>query len=148
LLAVEKWRRNAQTLHALALLQAARFLVHRVPLKTWRRSLGFDGNTANVATDDACELAASIERASRLSAIEIKCLPQAMALSWMLRRRRIAHAIVVAVRPASQRDSPDALHAWVEVAGSKIIGDLPGPWVETLRLKGQKTHSRRAWHSL
>jgi len=27
-----------------------------------------------------------------------------------------------------------ALHAWVEVKGGTILGDLPGPWIETLRL--------------
>ena len=57
-----------------------------------------------------------------------------MALSWMLRRRRINHALVFAVRPSHLRDSSDDLHAWVEVDGVKIIGDLPGPWLETLRL--------------
>jgi len=32
------------------------------------------------------------------------------------------------------RGTADDLHAWVEVAGKTILGDLPGPWVETLRL--------------
>jgi aryl-alcohol dehydrogenase-like predicted oxidoreductase len=65
-----------------------------------------------------------------------KCLPQAMALSWMLRRKGISHQLVLAARPAHLRDSADALHAWVEVDGTKIVGDLPGPWIETLRLGG------------
>jgi hypothetical protein len=41
---------------------------------------------------------------------------------------------VIAVRAPEARGSDDDLHAWVEVAGETIIGDLPGPWVETLRL--------------
>lgn len=57
-----------------------------------------------------------------------------MALSWILRRKRIAHTVVFAVRPAGLRDSADALHAWVEVHGETILGELPGPWLETLRL--------------
>jgi hypothetical protein len=65
---------------------------------------------------------------------ESKCLPRAMALSWILRRRRIAHGLVFAVRPPDLRGSKDDLHAWVEVDGATIIGDLPGPWVEILRL--------------
>jgi len=55
-------------------------------------------------------------------------------LSWMLRGRGIGHAFVFAVRPAGLRDDDDALHAWVEIDRAKILGDLPGPWVETLRL--------------
>ena len=65
---------------------------------------------------------------------ETVCLPRAMALSWMLRRRHIAHALVFAARPAERRDDEHALHAWVEVDGTKVIGDEPGPWIETLRL--------------
>ena len=44
--------------------------------------------------------------------------------------------MVFAVRPEAMRDFPDPLHAWVEIDGAKLIGDLPGPWVETLRLGG------------
>jgi len=52
----------------------------------------------------------------------------------MLRARKIDHSIVFAVRPEAERGSADPLHAWVEVAGETVIGDVPGPWVETLRL--------------
>jgi len=52
----------------------------------------------------------------------------------MLRRKRLAHTMVFAVRPARMRGSEDDLHAWVEVNGNKVIGDLPGEWVETLRI--------------
>ncbi len=54
-----------------------------------------------------------------------------MALSWILRAHRIAHSVVFAVRPEAQRQSADALHAWVEVSGETILGELPGPWLET-----------------
>jgi hypothetical protein len=57
-----------------------------------------------------------------------------MALSWILRRKRIGHCVVIAVRPAELRGTDDQLHAWVEVSGEIILGDLPGPWVETLRM--------------
>jgi len=62
------------------------------------------------------------------------CLPRAMALSWMLRRTGIGHEVVLAVGPAHLRDSVDTLHAGVAVDGTRIIGDLPGPWLETVRL--------------
>jgi hypothetical protein len=57
-----------------------------------------------------------------------------MALSWIMRSKRIGHVLVIAVRPSQLRHAPDGLHAWVEINDQKIIGDLPGPWVETLRL--------------
>jgi hypothetical protein len=79
-------------------------------------------------------LAAHVEWAARLLPFSTKCLPRAMALSWMLRSRRIDHFVVFAVRPPKLRESGDALHAWVEIGGERIIGDLPGPWLETLRL--------------
>ena len=52
----------------------------------------------------------------------------------MLRRGNIGHALVFAVRPENKRSGADILHAWVEVDGSKILGDLPGQWIVTLRL--------------
>lgn len=79
-------------------------------------------------------MAGDVEWAAGRLPLPTKCLPRAMALSWMLRRRRIGHAVVIAVRPSQLRQSPDALHAWVEVEGEKILGDLPGPWIETARL--------------
>jgi hypothetical protein len=83
---------------------------------------------------DSRRFATHVDRAATLLPFQTKCLPRAMALSWMLRRERIQHALVIAVRPAELRDAADGLHAWVEVDGAKIIGELPGPWVETLRL--------------
>jgi hypothetical protein len=79
-------------------------------------------------------LARQVERAAARLPFSTKCLPRAMALSWILRRKRIGHVLVFAVRPAGLRDGPDALHAWVEIEGVTVIGDLPGPWLETLRL--------------
>lgn len=124
----------------MALLCWARFLVRWVPFKRWRTSLGpgaVGGGTGSVPTGllRSCRsLAATVDRAASRLPFEIKCLPRAMALSWLLWRRGIGHSFVFAVRPLEQRGSTDSLHAWVEIDGSRIIGDLPGPWVETLRL--------------
>jgi hypothetical protein len=62
-----------------------------------------------------------------------------MALSWMLRSRKLGHTVVFAVRPVGKRGSGDLLHAWVEVDGETILGKLPGPWVETLRLGNESS---------
>jgi aryl-alcohol dehydrogenase-like predicted oxidoreductase len=118
----------------MAMLCWARLLIAWVPLERWRNSLGdANGRSPSAA---ARQLAKQVERAATWLPFETKCLPRAMALSWLLRRRHIRHAFVFAVRPPQLRDSADALHAWVELAGQKIIGDLPGPWFETLRLGG------------
>ena len=53
------------------------------------------------------------------------------------------HAVVFATRPPEARGKGDDLHAWVEMSGIKLIGDLPGPWTETLRL-GQLSMDRLA----
>ena len=71
---------------------------------------------------------------SRCLPFTTKCLPRAMALSWMLCHARLPHAVVFAVRPEGLRADGDALHAWVEVAGKRILGDLPEPWHAAFRL--------------
>jgi aryl-alcohol dehydrogenase-like predicted oxidoreductase len=116
----------------MALLCRARLLIAWVPLRRWRNTLGSTAGLPSLA--DARQLARQVERAATWLPFETKCLPRAMALSWLLRRRHIRHAIVFAVRPPQLRDSADALHAWIESEGLKIIGDLPGPWLETLRV--------------
>lgn len=83
---------------------------------------------------EAQRWAAHVNWAARRVPIPMKCLPQAMALSALLRRRDINHAVVFAVRPKDMRPGSDSLHAWVESNGARIIGDLPGPWTVTLRL--------------
>ena len=117
----------------------ARLLVAWVPLGRWRDSLGWASSAkgnSSASLAAARKLAAHVEWAAVRLPFQIKCLPRAMALSWMLRRRQIEHGVVIAVRPAGLRDSADALHAWVEVDSQRILGDLPGPWIEILRLGG------------
>jgi hypothetical protein len=116
----------------MALLCRARLLIAWVPLRRWRNTLGSTAGLPSLA--DARQLARQVERAATWLPFETKCLPRAMALSWMMHRKRMAHTVVIAVRSPDRRDAPDALHAWLEVDGVKIIGDLPGPWIETLRL--------------
>lgn len=117
-------------------LLAARLLIGVLPFKWWRHTLGgrVGAAAAPARLSDAERLAAHVEWAARLLPIRTTCLPRAMALSWMLARRGLSHTLVFAVRPAGSRGSDADLHAWVEIGGSKLIGALPGPWVETLRL--------------
>jgi len=129
----EIWRGRVRTLRAIGLLCLARILVTFVPLRFWRGSLGFGQVSGDEPTPagllrEAQRLARRVERAAWRLPVKVKCLPQAMALSWMLRRERIAHCVVIAARPPDLRNSEDGLHAWVEVRGTVVLGDLPGPW--------------------
>lgn len=133
----EYWRPKLRTAAAMARLCRAQLLVNWVPFKHWRRGLGYQVEGIEPSrTKEARQLAADVEWAATRLPFETKCLPRAMALSWLLRRRQVGHALVIAVRPDHLRQSPDALHAWVEVESEKILGEMPGPWIITARLGG------------
>lgn len=120
----------------MAALIVARVTVALVPFNRWQRTLGRRGPPSDANVVAARRVANHVEWAARRLPFESKCLPRAMALSWLLRRKKMAHTVIFAVRPAERRGSQDDLHAWVELDGKTILGDLPGPWVETLRLEG------------
>lgn len=106
-------------------------MVALVPLRWWRGTVGPGGKADSHADPAAARrLAAHIERAAWRLPFTAKCLPQAIALSWQLRRRAIEHRLVLAVRPPAMRGSNDTLHAWVESDGTIVLGDLPGPWLQ------------------
>jgi hypothetical protein len=134
LASAERWKSRWRTATAIVALTWAQFVIATLPFDRWRNRLGLAGETAAVDQPLAKRLAAHVDWAARLLPFDTKCLPRAMALSWILRRERLAHAVVFAARPAGLRGSEEDLHAWVEVAGETVLGDLPGPWVETLRL--------------
>ncbi len=97
---------------------------------------------AGLSLAEVRRLAASVDRAATWLPFTTKCLPRAVALSWILKREQVAHTLIIAVRPERLRGLHDDLHAWVEIGGVKVIGDLPGPWLETLRL-GSKAAEKR-----
>lgn len=134
----DHWRRRRFVLQAMAFLCLSRTLVAIVPLRWWRRTLGFPGDEVVArAGIDARYLADRVDQAAAWLPFKAKCLPRAIALSWLLRRYRAGHCLVIAVRPSGARTGEeDMLHAWVESHGSKWIGDLPGPWVELQRFAG------------
>lgn len=133
-----------RTLEAMALLLAARFLVRFVPLRRWNRLLGksspYAPPTGEQRSDPAEEepvrqCAAAVRRAAfRLPAT--LCLPQAIGLHWMLRRRGIANAVIVGIRPSSERGTLHDLHAWVEWRGRTVLGDSGGNHASLLQFRG------------
>lgn len=126
-------------------LSFARLVVATVAFRHWRSTLGGTaaGRSSELLAADARSSAAHVEWAAKLLPFPTKCLPRAMALSWILRSRQIDHVIVFAVRPPQQRGVDDQLHSWVEASGEIILGHLRGPWIETLRLGGKASQEPR-----
>lgn len=127
--AADRWRGRAATLEAMLLLALARLLVARVPLARWRASLGGpaapepgdpavhrDGNLA------ARRLSRAVARAADRLPGDSRCLPQAMALQWLLRRRGLGAVLHIGIRPERARGGLDDLHAWVVRDGEILIG--------------------------
>ncbi|MBS3928923.1 MAG: lasso peptide biosynthesis B2 protein [Sphingomonadales bacterium] len=127
----DPWAARLRTIGAAGLLCLAWLLVRLAPLRWWRRSLGPSPVLASRSDPVAARhLAAQIERAAWRLPFTVKCLPQAIVLSWQLRRRAIAHRVVLAVRPPAMRGSDNILHAWVECGDAIVLGELPGPWLQ------------------
>ena len=127
--AAERLRGRALTAEAAVLLGAARILVAAVAFRRWRAMLGkpVPAEPRNPALQlernrDARRLVRAVNRAARRLPGESRCLPQAMALSWMLRRRGVACTVVLGVLPGSRRGEVDDLHAWVICGGEIVIG--------------------------
>jgi len=131
----DRLRAQMRTVRAGALLCLAGLLVAGVPFRVWRCGLGPE-EQCDEQLDLAIvrRLAAHVERAAGRLPFTVKCLPQAMALSWQLRRRGAAHRVVFALRPPGQRQAADMLHAWIEYRDRIILGELPGLWVRVLEL--------------
>lgn len=118
----------------MAALIAARGVIAMAPLERWRGRFGLAGPVTPAALAEAWRLAAHVRRGAGRLPFTAKCLPQALALSRMLRRRGIAHRLIIAARPDAARTGADDLHAWIEVDGTIVLGDLPGPWLPLFSL--------------
>lgn len=112
-------------------LGLARFLVAAVPLRRWRGSLGpIDQRPAQSGAPQpaALELARAVNRGAARLPFETKCLPRAMALHAMLRRRGLPSVLVIGVLDRSLRGSIEDLHAWIESGEAVIIGAIDQPF--------------------
>lgn len=124
-------RRTAQ---AIAWLTVARLLVRHVRFASWRSRLGLTGEASPAQVLLTRQLGRHVERAASRLPGTSKCLPQAMALSWMLRARQIPHQVTLMVRPMAARGGLDDLHAMVRCGDQIVLGNISGPWIETLVL--------------
>lgn len=62
----------------------------------------------------------AVETAARNSPFPLTCLPQALAVWWMLRSRGHAARLIYGV--STDRETGFAAHAWVEVDGTPVVG--------------------------
>ena len=123
----------------MGLIARAQWLIRRSPMSQWRRTLGelveqgeaevgWHAQSQSVADGDlrhAAAWARRVERASKRFPTEPKCLPQAMALQWLLAKSEYPSILMIAM----QRDDNAAddarehdFHAWVELGGHMLIG--------------------------
>lgn len=129
--AAAPWRWRALVGEAVVRLVVAWLLVRLLPLGWWRRWLGRPGpppQAAGVAGSAAWLMARAVRRGALLLPFHVKCLPQAIALHTMLRRRALPSRMVIAVLDPRRRGTVDDLHAWVESAGEILIGETEGPF--------------------
>jgi hypothetical protein len=131
-------RHRRRVAEAAALLLAARSLITFVPFEKWRGLLGqrLDGPDGANGSDPALlkPLLDAHKRALARLPFEFDCLPSAMALHWMLRRRGIASVLSIGALPKQGRGSIDDLHAWVSVNGTIRLGERPQTYITLLRL--------------
>ena len=137
---------KAMALEAALFLLLARLLVKYVPMRHWRRRL-VTASAGGPPADPHAALPAggpeqpeppggSPPRASRRlprkAARVVRrvahhvpfpavCLPQAMALQWMLRRRGVESRLVLGARRRAHCPGLD-FHAWLTVGGECVIG--------------------------
>lgn len=131
---LDKWRSRARTGEAIAELLLAQITIRLINLRRWPGRFGLTQDNLPVNCKTSATLARHVERGAQRLPFISRCLPQALALSRMLKRRRISHHLVIAVRPASRCSHTRELHAWIEQDGRVVLGDLPGPWLPVLRL--------------
>jgi Transglutaminase-like superfamily len=110
---------------AVILLLIARLLIRFDPLRWWRASLGRVGPCPHLCGKRSNrQVVRAVIRATQRLPLEMICLPRAMAVQWMMRRRQPS-ALVFGTLPERGTANLRALHAWVEVDAEIIIGNDP-----------------------
>jgi hypothetical protein len=117
-------KRRARVGEAMIFLLIVKYLIRAVQMRRWRATLGRVGELGTAEGHPAYRaISYAVTAGARRLPGEYVCLPRAMAVQWMLRRRGVASAIVIGVSAQPQGDRLHALHAWVEGGGNIIIGD-------------------------
>lgn len=120
---------RAMGLEAALFLLLARLLVKYVPMRYWRRRLvtAREPESTGVPPPHAPDrrlprrVARVVRRAAHHVPFPAVCLPQAMTLQWMLRRRGVGSCLVLGARRKAHCPGLD-FHAWLTVGGECVIG--------------------------
>lgn len=133
------WQGRKRTVRALVEILRAKWLIAFVPIAKWRADMGLPNSTGIVEAaqiEEAKRWAAHVDRAALRLPVSAKCLPQAIALSRILKAEATPHRVTIAHQADADPDldNPHMLHAWLEVQGRVILGELPGDWNEILRM--------------
>ena len=141
------WRLPAATralvIEAALLLVLARLLVAHVPMRRWSSRLGMEAapaprpGTPSARPDQegragppepaagqavSREVGRIVRKVARRLPFRTVCLPQAIAVQWMLRRRGIRSRLIFGVRRGTTPAAALQYHAWVNVGGDTVIG--------------------------
>lgn len=124
---------------AIVLLLLARACVAFLRFGTWRRWVGKASPCVDTARHASAPnpISRACTQAVERAALRLPgslCLPQAMALQWMLRRRQQPSTIVLGAAAGQDRGSVNMLHAWVEQGGTILLGDSGGVHRPVLQL--------------
>ena len=123
------WRARAHIAEAAFLLIYARILIGHVRFGRWRASLGRIGAAPPAAPPpapvDVYHLAHAVDRAGARLRYPFKCLPRAMALHWMLKRRGIGSTLAIGIAKGQAGEQLHDLHAWVVVGDKTVLGADP-----------------------
>lgn len=68
------------------------------------------------------EVARAVEKVALHAPFRARCLQQAMAAQWMLRRRGVPSVLVFGVRRGADAERPLDFHAWLTVGGECVVG--------------------------
>jgi hypothetical protein len=130
------WRWRGQVAEAMAWLTLSRLAVSFVPFRLWRRLLGRIVTSSARPCADPCvarRLAASVERGALRLPFRTKCLPRALALHAIMRRRGMPALLVIGVLDSQRRGALEDLHAWVETDNGILIGAIAEPFHPLVR---------------
>ena len=123
--------RRLLAVEAVLALLLAKLLTRAVPARHWLRLLRTGAaprcvaGPADSGSSDSrvpAEIGAVVAKVVRHMPFRAKCLPQAVAAQWMLRRRRVPSILVFGVRRGVERDGELDFHAWLTVGGDCIVG--------------------------
>ncbi len=117
-------RQQAVALEATAWLTLAYVLVRHIPMRRWRGRL--NGSFAEAPDPPGWRrptraVGRMVRRVARRLPFDAACLPRAMAMQWMLRRRGVCSRLVFGAR-RTEPDRPNAYHAWLTVEGEPVMG--------------------------